>query len=319
MWSSSSPLLSSIAFSYSTRTIPMEGETEDSMPTQGFTGYHSEEECERYRAEWAALQEQLKTRLVCEDQHRWRLDGSAPDEEGGEVHLRLLGGVDISFVKDNAEDACAAVIVMEWPSCKLVYERYAMVKLTLPYIPGFLAFRECPALLPMLDDLRRERPDLVPQVIFVDGNGVLHPRGFGLASHLGVLCGIPTIGVAKTFFHVDGVSKTNVNDRRHELVKRGDSFPITGESGHTWGSALRSTDAAPNPIFISVGHNVSLTTATHLSSLCCKFRIPEPVRLADKGSREYIRQHYKPPPPPPVVGSGGEPAAKEDAPGSATE
>lgn len=257
---------------------------------------YTPEECEGYRAEWSAVQQELKERLITEDQAKWALT-STGEGAADEVPLRLIGGVDISFVKDNAEDACAAVIVMEWPSCKLLYERYAMVKLTLPYIPGFLAFRECPSLVPMLDELRAAHPELVPQVIMVDGNGVLHPRGFGLASHLGVLCGIPTIGVAKTFFHVDGVSKATVSEQRHKLVHKGDTFPILGESGTVWGMALRSTEDAPNPVFISIGHHISLETATRMATLTCKFRVPEPVRLADKGSREYIRLHYKPAPP----------------------
>lgn len=89
-------------------------------------------------------------------------------------------------------------MVLEFPSLNVVYERYQMVRLTKPYIPGFLAFREVPFLLDLLNELRKTRPELVPQVVFMDGNGVLHPRGCGVACHFGVVADIPTIGVAKT-------------------------------------------------------------------------------------------------------------------------
>uniref|UniRef100_A0A672YRY5 Endonuclease V n=1 Tax=Sphaeramia orbicularis TaxID=375764 RepID=A0A672YRY5_9TELE len=83
-----------------------------------------------------------------------------------------------------------------------------MVKLTAPYVSGFLAFRETPFLLEALQRLEKKEPSLMPQVVFVDGNGVFHHREFGLACHLGVLSGLPCVGVAKNLLQVDGVFKT---------------------------------------------------------------------------------------------------------------
>ncbi len=80
------------------------------------------------------------------------------------------------------------------------------MRLDAPYIPGFLAFREVPHLLHLIDRLRNTKPEFLPQVILVDGNGIFHQNGFGLASHLGVLANIPTIGCGKTVFFVDGIS-----------------------------------------------------------------------------------------------------------------
>ena len=92
----------------------------------------------------------------------------------------------------------------------MVYKDYEIVKLDLPYVPGFLAFREVPHLMKLINTLKEKRPEYIPQVILVDGNGILHQNGFGLASHLGVLADIPTIGCGKTVFNVDGMSKEKV-------------------------------------------------------------------------------------------------------------
>ena len=148
-------------------------------------------------------------------------------------------------------------MVLEFPSLKVVYEVYEMVKLTKPYIPGFLAFREVPFLLALLQNLRKNRPELVPQVIFMDGNGVLHPRGCGVASHFGVVADIPTLGVAKTYSHlihckltlpcrlmyVDGLSIETVKPEfRARALHAGDSMELKGDSGRVWGAAFRGSE-----------------------------------------------------------------------------
>ena len=93
---------------------------------------------------------------------------------------------------------------------QVVYKDYEIIRLDLPYVPGFLAFREAPHLMKLINTLKDKKPEFIPQVILVDGNGILHQNGFGLASHLGVLADIPTIGCGKTVFYVDGISKDKV-------------------------------------------------------------------------------------------------------------
>ena len=166
-----------------------------------------------------------------------------------------------------------------------------MVELTLPYIPGFLAFREVPFLKDRLDLVRKTKPNLIPQVILVDGNGILHTRGFGLASHLGVMSDIPTIGVAKTLFSVDGLYKNSQHLADIKSLKRaGDSFPLIGLSGKTWGVALKGASKVVNPVYVSAGHKISLSTAEELVFSCSRSRIPEPVRQADLRSRDHLRK-----------------------------
>ncbi|CAM9934897.1 unnamed protein product [Ectocarpus sp. 8 AP-2014] len=213
--------------------------------------------------------------------------------------LRLVGGVDISFVKGSEENACASLVVLEFPSLQTVYEAYERVTMNHPYISGFLAFREVDHLARLVGQLRRERPDLEPDVVFVDGNGRLHPRGAGLACHLGVVTGLRTVGLGKTFLQVDGLTKVGVRERVKALLSAGErETPLLGTSGTVWGTALvpkeeegkKGGGVVTSPVFVSIGHRVSLETCVALTKAVCRFRVPEPIRQADMRSREVIRE-----------------------------
>ena len=122
----------------------------------------------------------------------------------------------------------------------------------------------------------------------------MHTRGYGLACHLGVLLGIPTVGVGKEYFCVKDIPLTQKTARvkgKEHNKKKGDWMPLQGKSGRIWGAALQGTEKGTNPIYVSVGHNISLNTAAELVTRCCLHRIPEPVRLADLRSRDYLKDH----------------------------
>eukprot|EP01116_Phalansterium_solitarium_P016184 TRINITY_DN3704_c0_g1_i3.p1 TRINITY_DN3704_c0_g1~~TRINITY_DN3704_c0_g1_i3.p1 ORF type:complete len:252 (-),score=33.56 TRINITY_DN3704_c0_g1_i3:157-912(-) len=231
------------------------------------------------KASWTREQKYLETLLVLKDDFSWDLQT-----------LKFIAGVDISFVKSSDVDACASLVVLSFPDFQVVHTAFEMVKLTLPYVPGFLAFREVPHLVKLIDDLRVSRPDVMPQVILVDGNGIFHPRGLGLASHLGVLCDIPTVGVGKTHFLVDGISLQRARELERGLSHAGQAAELVGDSGRVWGALLRCTEASVKAVYVSVGHRIGLSTALELVRRCCLFRIPEPVRQADLMSREFIRK-----------------------------
>ena len=163
-------------------------------------------------------------------------------------------------------------------------------------IPGYLAFREVGFLLDLLAELRECAPHHLPECILVDGNGILHPNRFGLACHLGVLAGVPTVGVGKSLHHVDGLSRERVKALSEGLAARGDHAELVGDSGAVWGALLRTSEpaaghTASKPVIVSVGHRVSLDGALALVRRCTRHRIPEPVRQADLGSREWLRKH----------------------------
>jgi len=238
------------------------------------------------KQKWKKEQELLKQQLIQIDNFDWSLDGS------NGTPLKYIGGVDISFVKESETDACACLVVLSWPDCQIITTKMEMVKLTEPYIPSFLAFREVTFLIKLINELKAEKPEILPQVIFVDGNGVLHPRGFGLASHLGVLSGIPTIGVGKTLFFVDGLDLKKIKAQfKTDCLTGGTYLPLVGTSGKVWGAAFKSTDTSTNPVFVSIGHKISLESAIELTKRSSKFRIPEAVRQADLRSREFIKNN----------------------------
>ncbi|KAM9314538.1 endonuclease V-like isoform 1-T5 [Pholidichthys leucotaenia] len=237
-------------------------------------------------SQWESEQARLRLQVVDEDMEDWQRN---PDFSG----LERVAGVDVSFIKGDDVNACAQLVVLSYPDLELLYEESQMVTLTAPYIAGFLAFRETPFLLEALRRLEENRPALVPQVVFVDGNGLFHYREFGLACHLGVLSGLPCVGVAKNLLQVEGVYKSEEHQSQIAALQRGgDSFPLTAASGKVLGKALRSSDKSSKPVYVSVGHKISLDSAVRLTHACCRYRVPEPIRQADCRSREYLRTHF---------------------------
>ncbi|KAM6972012.1 endonuclease V-like, partial [Aplochiton taeniatus] len=227
----------------------------------------------------------LRQQVVQEDTEEWQ---RSPDFSS----LKRVGGVDLSFIKGDDVNACAQLVVLSYPDLEVLYEDSQMVSLTSAYIAGFLAFRETPFLLEALQRLEETSPSLLPQVILVDGNGLFHYREFGLACHLGVLSGLPCVGVAKNLLQVQGVAKSEEHQIQIAALQHGgDTFPLIAASGTVLGKALRSSDSSTKPVYVSVGHKISLDTAVRLTHACCRYRVPEPIRQADILSREYLRVH----------------------------
>ncbi|MCY4624139.1 MAG: deoxyribonuclease V [Chloroflexi bacterium] len=177
---------------------------------------------------------------------------------------RYVAGVDVS-PPDADGWVRGAVAVLRWPELTLAEVRVGRDKPPVPYIPGYLAFREVPAVSDAL-----ERLETVPDVILVDGQGMAHPRRFGLACHLGLTAGVPTIGCAKS----------RLLGRFEELgEERGSSAPLV-DRGEVVGAAVRSRTGV-SPIYVSVGHRVTLDGAIAFALTCCgRYRVPEPTRLA---------------------------------------
>uniref|UniRef100_A0A251SW37 Putative endonuclease V family protein n=1 Tax=Helianthus annuus TaxID=4232 RepID=A0A251SW37_HELAN len=249
-------------------------------------------------------QDTLKRKLITEDDYNWKLGESEEDESSGVQVLKYIGGFDISFSKHHPSSACGTLVVLDFKTLNVVYEDSSIVTIDVPYVPGFLAFREAPVFVQLLKKMQDSSHSCYPQLLMIDGNGILHPRvgdlmllvvknGFGSACHLGVLADLPTIGVGKNLHHVDGLT----NSRVRELLEAEDNFnvgfiPLVGDSGNTLGAALHSSKGSFKPIFVSVGHRVSLASAVEIVKRTCKYRVPEPIRQADIRSRDYLRKHH---------------------------
>lgn len=177
-----------------------------------------------------------------------------------------VAGVDVGIDRGSRRSR-AAVAVLSWPGLELLEHARAERTVEFPYIPGLLSFRELPAVLAALERLQ-ELPDL----IFCDGQGYAHPRRFGLACHLGVVCDLPTIGVAKSRL---------VGTCEQPGLRRGSRTPLL-DGGEIIGTVLR-TRTGVRPVFVSVGHRVGLETAVELVLQSApRYRLPETTRWAHR-------------------------------------
>lgn len=184
--------------------------------------------------------------------------------------IRTVAGADACFEKREGMTR-AAVAVLTFPALELEEYSAACSRTGFPYIPGLLSFREAPAVLQALEKLRRP-----PDLLLCDGQGLAHPRRFGLACHIGVLGGIPSIGVAKTrFVGTHG----EVPDRRGAWLPLMDGPEVIG--------AVVRTRTGVKPVYVSIGHRVSLESAIDFVLRCApRFRLPEPTRWAHRLAEE---------------------------------
>ncbi len=179
---------------------------------------------------------------------------------------RLVAGADMAISPDGRR-CIAAVVLWDMGAQTIVEERVAVRTLTFPYVPGLLSFREAPVVLAALRKLRQ-----TPDVLMCDGHGLAHPRRFGIACHLGVITGLPSIGCAKSRL---------VGEHEAPAEQRGAKAPLI-HLGQTIGIVLR-TRSGVKPVFVSVGHRIDLLSAERIVLRCAlHYRLPEPTRLADR-------------------------------------
>lgn len=182
-------------------------------------------------------------------------------------NIRYIAGIDCAPSLDKSIYFAIAVI-WDLKFKKLIEYHIDFSPLVFPYIPGLLSFREIPAVLKAMEKIIT-RPD----VLMLDGHGIAHPRGFGIASHVGVLFDIPTLGCAKSLLY---------GHYKQPVVVRGSISPLLNNGNVVIGNVIR-TRTNVKPIFASVGHNIDLDTVTKLILNCNgRFRLPEPIHLADK-------------------------------------
>ena len=184
--------------------------------------------------------------------------------ENEAINPHLVAGIDIS--SPNAQGvARGAVVVLRYPEFRTVEVQVAEDKIAFPYIPGLLSFRESPLLLAACETLRN-----TPELVLVDGQGIAHPRRFGLASHLGLFFDVPTIGCAKSI----------LCGKHQPVGDESGSHAELFDNGELIGAALR-TKSGTKPIYVSVGHKIDLALALQWVIKCCRgYRLPEPTRLA---------------------------------------
>lgn len=200
-------------------------------------------------AEAVEIQRELQQKLILK----------APD-----MTPKLVAGADVSYSK-GSDIFFASVVVLEMPEMNIVEEVTANGRIDFPYIPGLLSFREAPILIKAFEKVKN-----VPDIVIFDGQGIAHPRGIGLASHMGLILDLPSIGCAKKILVGDYVSVgSNVGDYTPIIYKE-----------NTVGAALRTRQNV-KPVFVSPGHKMDVPAAVEIAINSCRgYKLPEPTRQA---------------------------------------
>lgn len=206
--------------------------------------------------------------VAVQDRLRPRADLVGP----GPRRPATVAGLDVAYAEDG-DLLAAAVTVLDAATLEVVDKAVSVGRPSFGYVPGLFAFRELPALLAALDRLTTR-----PELLVCDGHGLAHPRRFGLACHLGVVTGLPAIGVGKTPL---------VGEWAGPGPRRGDDAPLV-DAGEVVGRVLRTRDGV-RPVFVSVGHGMSLDNAVdQVLALTPRYRLPETTRTADRLCRDTL-------------------------------
>jgi deoxyribonuclease V len=185
-----------------------------------------------------------------------------------------MGGGDVAYSK-NENRLFGAIVVLSFPDMEILDMATADGKIPFPYIPNLLSFREAPILIQIFEKLR-----VKPDIMVYDGQGIAHPRRFGLASHLGLWFDLPSIGCAKTPL-LEGFISPGPSRESFEWIRM---------EGKKVGAVLRTREKV-NPLFISPGHRIDLLTSIHLILESCQgFRFPEPLRKAHQATRSMLHR-----------------------------
>ena len=206
------------------------------------------------------IQEEIASKAIIEDKLSFK-------------ELKLIAGADQAFFyesknnsedKDSEEKIVSAVVVLEYPSMRFIDYSYSVMPVNFPYIPGLLSFREAPAILTAFNALKNK-----PELLVIDGGGINHPRFAGLATHVGVILNVATIGVIKNL--LCGSGNVPAGEGEESVIKYKDR-----EIGYY----LKSKKEC-KPIIIAPGHKITLTTSLHVIKSCIlKHKLPEPTRIA---------------------------------------
>jgi deoxyribonuclease V len=209
-----------------------------------------------------SIQKRLKDQLILAD-------------EPGLPTPETVSGADISYAR-HSDLFFAAVLLFSYPALEVLEEAFWMERMSFPYVPGLLSFREAPPLLKAFEKLSG-----VPDLAIFDGQGIAHPRGIGLASHLGLFLDVPTIGCAKSRL---------VGEHEPVGPEKGETSDLLYQ-GEPVGKVLRSKRNV-KPLFVSPGHRISQDRAAEVVLSCCRgYRFPEPIRRAHLKVNELRVKH----------------------------
>ena len=211
-----------------------------------------------HEQEFLNIQNMLKAQISCQDSFELK-------------NLKTVAGVDLAYWQENQQEyAVCCIVILDYQTGEIIEKQRFHDRISVPYVSGFLAFRELPLISETVKLLQTE-----PDLYIFDGNGYLHPRHMGIASHAGIILHKPSIGVAKTYYRVLDTDYT-------EPEQEAGSYTDIVIHGEVYGRVLRTHEHV-KPVFLSVGTGISLETATEIIQhfVTKESRIPAPTRLAD--------------------------------------
>lgn len=202
--------------------------------------------------------------------------------------IKLIGGMDVSFSVIDPTKATACLIIHDYKDLNIVARFSISAKIHIPYKAGYLAFREAPILLKLLDEVKNNYPEAMPDLIILDGNGIYHPRFCGVASYFSVLSGIPCIGMSKSVLYVGNITRDSMKENlTKNAPNKGDYCKII-DNGKLLGFAYNVTGSITKAVYISPGSYVSMDSCMEIAKHMSKYRINESVRQADILSRMFV-------------------------------
>lgn len=217
------------------------------------------------------------------------------DDNFNESKIKYIGGLDISGSSKNPNFFIACLVVFDYHTKEIVAVFSMECDVNIPYKAGFLAYKEVPVFLELLKNVKKNHKDYVPNIILIDGNGFWHPRACGSATHFSVLTGIPSIGVSKSFLHIDGLpEREEIEKNILAKLEIGETYKIKKENSNEYlGEIYMATESVKKCLYISVGSGLTLDLATKIVKNFMIYRNNEIIRQADLISRELVRQFEK--------------------------
>jgi len=209
--------------------------------------------------------------------------------------VQYVVGMSIANDKEDDSKLVCGLCVYDFQEGRKKYSFAKLYDTDVPYISGYVGFRESKIYETMYKVLMVNKPQYAPDVIMLNTYGRLHPRRAGCACHVGVDLDVPVIGIGQTILNVDGLVEHEIKKKfKKECTEEGDFSLLKGESGYIYGAALRTTENSENPVHVTIGNKISLQTAINITLNCCVNRTPEPIRGSNKVAKDelynYIRE-----------------------------
>ena len=203
--------------------------------------------------------------------------------------IDYIGGLFLIEDKNDSSRVICSISIIDFLNGQCVYTYSATYKANIPYLSGYVGFREVPIFADIYETLLIKKPEYSPDVLMINSYGKLHDRCAGCATQLALHLNMPVIGIGLTILKVDGIGERITREQfKKECKNEGDYIELIGESNTIYGAAVRTTKQSIHPIYVTVGSYISLNRAICIVLNCSKFRFPEPVRCAEKRCKDIL-------------------------------